>query len=70
MHNFYKDSKYRFDFGDIFGPVPAYKHSNGWSIYFHNRRFDFDYEDEDYGSTSIKNLLEHLGYKVSVEEVS
>ena len=43
---------------------------DSWSIYVHNRRFDFDHEDEDYGSTSIKNLLEHLGYKVSVEEVS
>lgn len=43
-------------------------YSDGWSILVDNERFRWDHNDEDMGTEGIKQLLEHLGHTVTVEE--
>lgn len=44
------------------------QYCDGWDITVDNERFTWDHNDPDMGTESIKKLLEHLGYKVTLEE--
>jgi hypothetical protein len=43
-------------------------YSDGWSIEVDHRGFYWNHNDEDLGTIEIKNLLEHLGHTVTLEE--
>ncbi len=44
------------------------QYCDGWSIEVDGRGFYWNHNDEDIGTKGIKQLLEHLGYNVTVEE--
>jgi len=41
---------------------------DGWTINVDDESFSWDHDNEDYGTESIKHLLEYLGHKVTVED--
>lgn len=45
---------------------------DGWSIYNleNGKHYHWDHTNENMGTTSIKKLLEDIGYKVELEEVA
>lgn len=48
--------------------ITIHQYSDGWTIEVDGRGFHWDHNDEDLGTQSIKDLLEHLGHKVNIEE--
>ena len=40
---------------------------DGWEIYVDDKCFAWNISDDDLGTKSIKELLEHLGYNVTVK---
>jgi hypothetical protein len=44
------------------------QHCDGWVVEVDGMRFRWDHNDEDMGTEGIKQLLEHLGHTVTVEE--
>jgi len=41
---------------------------DGWHVQIDGKTFQWDHNDEDMGTTGIRQLLEHLGVEVTVEE--
>ena len=41
---------------------------DGWIVKVDGKEFRWDHDDTDMGTKGIKELLEHLGHTVSVEE--
>jgi hypothetical protein len=41
---------------------------DGWKVNVDGKSFHWDHNDEDMGTVGIKELLEYLGHKVTVEE--
>jgi hypothetical protein len=41
---------------------------DGWTIEVDGKSFRWDHNDGDMGTLAIKQLLEHLGHTVTVEE--
>jgi hypothetical protein len=48
--------------------VTIEQYCDGWTVEVDGKRFRWDHNDEDMGTEGIKNLLEHLGYTVNLEE--
>jgi hypothetical protein len=44
------------------------QHCDGWTVKVDGKTFSWDHNDEDLGTQGIKNLLEHLGHNVILEE--
>ena len=44
------------------------QYCDGWTILVDNKRFTWNHNDEDLGTNSIKELLEYIGHKVTIEE--
>ena len=44
------------------------QYCDGWSVEVDGKRFSWNHNDEDMGTESIKKLLKHLGYNVTIEE--
>jgi hypothetical protein len=44
------------------------QYCDGWTVEVDGKRFRWDHSDDDMGTTRLKDLLEHLGYSVTVEE--
>lgn len=42
--------------------------ADGWTAHIGDKRFSWDHNDEDMGTVALKELLEELGHKVTVEE--
>ena len=65
-----------FDYAHVCGPVELKRikeinieqYCDGWAVEVDGKRFRWDHNDEDMGTEGIKNLLEHLGYTVNLEE--
>jgi hypothetical protein len=43
-------------------------YNDGWAVEVDGKRFRWDHNDEDMGTQGIKQLLEHLGHTVTIEE--
>lgn len=43
-------------------------YADGWTIKIDDKRFRWDHNDHDMGTTGIKEALEYLGHEVEVEE--
>lgn len=41
---------------------------DGFDITHEDQTFRYDHNDPDYGTVAIRDLLEHLGFEVDVEE--
>ena len=44
------------------------QYCDGWTVRVDGERFSWDHNDEDVGTKALKELLEHLGYTVQIEE--
>ena len=44
------------------------QYCDGWSIIIDGETFSWDHNDEDLGVKTLKQVFEHLGYKVTIEE--
>jgi hypothetical protein len=44
------------------------QYCDGWTVVIDDKRFSWNHNDEDMGTEAIKQLLEHLGHTVTVEE--
>lgn len=42
---------------------------DGWCVKVDDKCFGWDHNDEDLGTKALRELLEHLGHDVQVEEV-
>jgi hypothetical protein len=45
------------------------QYCDGWCIKVDGKSFCWDHNDEDLGTGAIRELLEHLGHDVEIEEV-
>lgn len=41
---------------------------DGWRVQVNDKSFMWDHNDDDMGTKALKELLEHLGYTVEIEE--
>ena len=65
-----------FDYAHVCGPVELKRikkinieqYCDGWTVVIDDKRFSWNHNDEDMGTEGIKQLLEHLGHTVTVEE--
>jgi hypothetical protein len=44
------------------------QYCDGWTVQVDGKRFSWDHNDSDMGTVAIKQLLEHLGHTVTLEE--
>lgn len=44
------------------------QYCDGWTVKVDGKSFSWNHNDEDMGTEGIKQLLEHLGHTVTVEE--
>ncbi len=42
---------------------------DGWAIWIHERRYDWNHNDEDLGVRALERLFEGLGYDVDLQDV-
>lgn len=53
---------------DSMKDIQIEQYCDGWTILVDNKRFTWNHNDEDLGTNSIKQLLEYIGHKVTIEE--